>query len=223
MLGSSFIFNPILWIILLSMSFFGSFLPRDQAILVPAQGYYGMPWEESYETRDWAYDNVDDDIFTLKKHYKFGTDIYVFQATHADILSNQCQDVIFTDEKGNQMKAYLLYNQDRNEVSMFAAKNFYAHTYVCKTAFSDQNGYWEPDPADVKHALIVYLPLEKRTGSEVAFTLLHPDVMADQQSASFIYYVPDANGVPKAVDKVTVTYQYVRDDFTVLSEKHGFD
>ena len=102
MLGSTFIFNPILWIILLSMSFFGSFLPKDQPVVVPAQAYYGFPWEQSYGTRDWSYDNVDDDLFTLKKHYKLGTDVYVFQATRADVPKNQLQDVVFTDEKGNK-------------------------------------------------------------------------------------------------------------------------
>ena len=222
MLGSTFIFNPILWIILLSMSFFGSFLPKDQPVVVPAQAYYGFPWEQSYGTRDWSYDNVDDDLFTLKKHYKLGTDVYVFQATRADVPKNQLQDVVFTDEKGNKTTVYLSFDQDTGRQSTYGESIFYAHTYVCKTAVSDQTGYWEPDPAELKQTMLVYLPREKRTGSHVAFTLLDPDAMAKRQ-ASFIYYVPDADGVPQAVDKVTVTYQCVRDDFTVLSEKHGFN
>lgn len=223
MLGSTFIFNPILWIILLSMSFFGSFLPKDQPVVIPAQAYYGFPWEQAYETRDWSYDNVDDDLFTLKKHSKFGTDVYVFQATRADVPKNQLQDVVFTDEKGNKTTVYLSFDQDSGRQSIYGESLFYAHTYVCKTASSDQTGYWEPDPAQVNQNMLIYLPREKRTGSQVTFTLLEDPYMMSERQASFIYYVQGADGVPKAVDRVTVTYKCVRNDFTVLSEKHGFN
>ena len=226
MLGSTFIFNPILWIILLTITFFGSFFPKDQTFVVPAQAYYGSPLENTYETLNWDYDNVDDDIFTVKKHYKLGTDLYVFQATHADIPKNQKQDVVFTDEKGNKIIAYMSYDPAEDEIFMtLPGDRWYSYTYVCKTTYPDKTGYWEPDPT-TKNTAFLYLPLEKRRGAEVPFTILAygsahgPD---SQRPTYFTYYVTGENGKPKAVDRINISYQNERENFTLTDEHHGFD
>ena len=225
MLGSPFLFNPILWIVLLAMAFFGSFIPKDQTFVIPAQAYYGSPLETPYETLDWNYDNVDDDIFTVKKHYRLGTDLYVFQATHADIPKNQYQDVVFTDEKGNKLIAYMSYNSAENKVNLTApGAGWYAYNYVCKTEYPDKTGYWEADPTTDTSAFL-YLPLEKRRGAEVPFTILSFDSTFGQvqHATSFTYYVTGENGKPQAVDKINITFQNIRETFTLTGERHGFD
>lgn len=220
MLGSPFIFNPILWIIIAMISFFGSFIPKDQQTFIPAALYYAPISENRIETRNWAYDNVDDDIFVLKKHDKIGTDRYVFQATHADIPKNQWQDVVFTDEKGNQLKFYLVYDAQTGMASSLAAAYLYEHPYVCKTAYPDQTGWWETDPAE-KHNVSLYLPREKRTGNEVTFTLITDEILFDS-SATFTYYVSGDDGMPKPVDQVSIRFNTNRDTFTLLSETHSY-
>lgn len=213
MLGSPFIFNPILWLIIILGAFLGSFIPKDQTCFIP--------WTTNSSNGHWEYDNVDDDIADLKSHYRLGKeDIYVFKATHVDIPQNQWQDVVFTDEDGNIYKQYLKYDLKENKViDTVGWGDLYEYPYICKTDYPDKSGYWEPE---LNH-LFVYLPIEKRTGPEVEFRILDNKGYTLNPYTTFFTYYVDINGVSEAVDRVNISYRYDNGSLIVLSETHGFE
>lgn len=214
MLGSPFIFNPILWVIMISLAVLGSFIPRDIEVVIPETN--------EFSNGKWEYDNVDDDIAELKSHYRIGkADIYVFKATHADIPQNQWQDYIFIDENGNIYKEYVYYDWEDNCLyNSLGMGEIYEYPYICKTEYPDMNGYWEPD---YNKRFFRYLPIEKRTGPEVEFEILdNRDFTSSTYTTFFTYYVY-INGVPEAVDRVNISYRYYNGSMIVLSETHGFE
>jgi len=223
MLGSPFIFNPILWVILLTIAFIGDFIPKDMGVEIPAIIYYDALSGNKMETLDWEYDNIDDDIVEMKSHIKIGTDIYVFKSTHSDIPENQCQEVTFTDSKGNVVNLY--YRNDYRypgEYLFDTELNFVEYPFICKTEYPDKSGYWEA--SDIPGSWVEYIPKEKRTGSEVEFSLLCDNHYPyHEKIISFTYYVLDDNGNPKAADRINLTYKFENDSLVIVNETHGFE
>ena len=218
MMGS--MFNPILWLLIIMIplsAFYPYFEPyiNDYALLSP-QPYY-------------EYDNVDDDIFELK--YITISKFYIFKATHIDVPDNQWQDMVFTSKDGLIKKQYLSYCSEKETVRYGHTSNeengvrhIYENTYVCKTDYPDKTGYWEPDTDDA--TWFIYLPIEKRTGDEVNFTILCYKNMQSIQTF-FTYYVIDENGEPQPVDRIYITYSFSHDSsshlFTIENESHSLD